>query len=274
MDLTAKDITIGTLIILLVSTFGYVITQEEMKDWYYCSAENNLKRCESLSKYGVEDARCNFFEPDSEGKTSDICTFSGVRYPWKPMSDYVDIVLTGKEDIVVTSLQKCEIEYYNVVENVYGKCSEERYNLSDCIEWKINASSPTGESCIDWSKYDYVYSCKTGEQTVQKNRTICKPVGYQINYTDKSLEIKHNCCGFFNESPYKQYKGYSVISCKQELNNICNPIIQQTSKDESVYDEAGRIFVLKKDGIEPHLVGEYDYFLDKDIYVGKVEVIK
>jgi len=185
-----------------------------------------------------------------------------------------EISFIDAESAILIPLENCYLEYYNVQEAIYGDCLREMINYSDCIKYVINESSKTGESCVEYSIYNITYSCKTGEQTVEKNRTICKPVGYQINYTGKSLQIKHDCCGYFEESPYKQYTGYSVISCKQELKGICNPIIQQSSKDESIYDEAGRIFVLKKDGIEPHLVGEYDYILDRGIDFGKVEAVK
>ena len=184
----------------------------------------------------------------------------------------VDFYLQDGTEVEIIEMQNCNIEYYNETEDIIGTCTRELYNYSDCTEVMLNK---TEEVCVDWSKYNETYNCKTGEQTVLKNQTVCKPKGFMINYSSGGVyKIPYSCCAYYNVSPYKEFPGQQLISCKQKVMGICNPLIQQSSSDYSVYDEPGRIFVITKDGIEPHLRGAHKYFLDHNIDIGKVETIK
>ena len=102
--LETKDKVYGAAIILLITILG--ITIVDINDWYYCAAENSIKECDSLTRYGIEDAKC--IKPDGKG---DICVAGGIKYPWKPLSEYVNII--QDKEILVESLQECEYIYYN-----------------------------------------------------------------------------------------------------------------------------------------------------------------
>lgn len=272
MKLRAKvGISVASLVVALVIGFvGGNLTDEQVDNLYYCQVENSLQECSSLDKYGVPDARCIFPTPVN-GKSSDICTSGGVRQAWKPARDFVDVIIP-KNAVVVKALQDCNIEHYNVTEDIIGNCSRQVYNYSDCIKYITNK---TKKVCVNWSKYNETYSCKKGTKIVLNNKTVCKPKGFMINYSrGRVYKIPYSCCGYYNESPYKEFVGKQLISCKQEVKGICNPLIQQTSPDYTRYDEPGRIFVITQKGIEPHLVGAHKYFLDHDINIGKVEAIK
>ena len=233
------------LIIAIIAGAGVTIPQLlDEGNWYFCEVENSLKQCDSLSKYGVEDAKCTF-----EG-VGDICTFEGVRMAWKPLSNYNSSLL-GKADPIVTALQDCTMIFYNETDGVMQDCQK--------------MSNKTGKL--------YNTTCYIEEQ-FQRNYTVCKPIGYMINYSRGMVyKISYDCCGFFNESPYEEYIGQPVISCKEKIAGICNPIIQQTGKDLTIYDEAGRIYVITTEGVKPYLVGSYDYILNNDIDLGKIEKV-
>ena len=149
-----------------------------------------------------------------------------------------------------------DINNFAEIQEIVINNSFETINESDCINFDINGS------CNKWSHYNLT----TDKQSKK---------GYIINYTNKKIiyNLLYDCCQYYNESPYREYKGYSIISCTLKINNICNPKIQQTSTNPRYYDSTGRIFVIKKDGIEPHLVGANRWFIDNDIYIGKITEI-
>ena len=265
MEITVKDAIYVAAIVLLITING--IQPDDIDSWNYCEVENNLKKCESLSRYGVEDAKCKYINEDGELK-SDICTSQGIRYPWKPLRDYVDINTSSETQTYVTAIQECNTSFHNVSVPVWGVCTGQKFNYSDCKRYWPNGS------CHDWSVYNYTYGCQLGSYEKTENVTICEKKGYLINHSNGiDYEIPYACCQYYNVSPYTEFTGYPIISCKQEINNICNPLIQQTSRDQSVYDEAGRIFVITREGIRPKLVGGYEWFNDNDPYIGRVEEV-
>ena len=68
--ISIKDVVYGSSIILLIGLLG--ITINDTSSWYYCELENSMRECDSLSSYGVVDAKCVYF--DGGVKKSDICT--------------------------------------------------------------------------------------------------------------------------------------------------------------------------------------------------------
>lgn len=276
MEITAKEgigLVAGIVVALVLSFIGGNLTAEQLDVLYYCQVEDSVKECSELTKYGVEDSVCVFPFPDEFGRASDRCTKNRVYYPWKPARDYLDVIIP-KGAVVVESRQDCHIEYKDVSELVMVDCYTEAIDYSNCLKEISNASSPTDKSCAEWETYNQTYGCKK-PRTITKNQTVCNSLGFNINYSNgRTYQILHDCCGYYNESPYRQFTGYQLISCKVKVKDICNPLIQQSSKDPSVYDEPGRIFVITADGIKPYLVGANEYVLNNDIYMGKVEGIK
>lgn len=233
-----KDKVYGAAIILLITFLGVQIGDSD--NWFYCEAENNLKQCDSLSKYGVLDAKCI----GSNG-VNDICTAGGIKFPWKPLDDYLDINI--KKEIVVESLQDCNLEYFNISEDILVECTKSIPDYNNCIDidWINN-------SCNEWGKTYFDVMCHNGTRIIEKNRSICEPKGFNITYPDNSnYEITGECCGYFNES--KQ------IVCKEEIGGVCNPVCQQSSVDPNVYDEYCMIYNIGDKNVVPELVGKYDY---------------
>ena len=157
-------------------------------------------------------------------------------------------------DVVVEPLQTCKDYNRSILVSLPYDCMVEIFN-NKTLELEIVA-----RVCYDYN------------QTVE-SYSVCESSGFNIHYKDgKDYTITHGCCSYYNDSPYKEFQGFSVISCKQRLNGVCNPLIQQTSKDFSEYDEAGRIFVIANEGIVQRLVGDTPYIRDNNINFGQLEV--
>ena len=249
-----RDKIYGPIIVILIAIIGVQIT--DTSDWYYCEVESNLKECESLSRYGVENAKCNFFEP-LDGKSSDICVSEGVKYPWKPMDDYVDI--SASQKVVVQSLQECHLEFENITEDIYDRCTQQAYNFSDCTGFEINGS------CNDWNIISYETSCYIKTIIKEINHTICKPKGFNVSYSNgNNYEIIGDCCGYFNET--------SQIICKDKIAGICNPTCQQSSPDPDEYDEHCMIYDLLDFQVKPKMVGDYDYVRNNQKIISRFQV--
>ena len=255
--LVTKDVILSSSVILLIVSLGINLTDlvDQTPPWYYCEMENTLQQCESLTSYGVPDAKCIIANPEIVGASSDICTKDGVRQAWKPISDYVNII-PEKGDILVESIQNCYNVSYKEIETVYEIVEDNVFNKTTQLYTVVNVS--------------YTY-----DEVIIKQRTICNPEGYNVYLSSGfNYSIKGDCCGYFEESPYKEFIGKKVISCREKVKNICNPIIQQTSNDLSEYDELGRIYVLEEEVIEQTLVGETDWVLDNNIKISSIAVLK
>ena len=215
MAIEIKDKVYGPIILILVAITGVQLTEDNTADLFYCEVENSLKECSSLSKYGVEDAKCI----GTDG-INDICTADGIKYPWMHFNNYID--LTPDNEIVVESIQDCSINYYNETQRILYSCF-------------VNETYTT---CYNYTE-------------VTRNYTTCEPLGFNVSYKDKSYEIKGDCCGYFNNT--------NEIICKEKVNNICNPVCQQTSDNPEIYDEYCMIYKITDKDVVPKLVGAYDY---------------
>lgn len=239
----------GTIVLLLLVSAGFNLSNVLDGNTYYCPLENTVQQCKTLQSYGVENARCVLYKPESGQAKTDICTSGGERAAWQPISNYIDVEI-GKATTIVGALQDCTEEVVEKRVFTFGNESYFDENGTEHIEERITAIQLVNESVPN-----------------------CKPTGFEINHSNgKTYNIEGSCCGYFEESPYEQYAGLPVISCKEPINNICNPVIQQTSKDKSEYDEAGRIYVISDIAVTPYLVGDYPFFRNNDVQISRLKV--
>ena len=143
----------------------------------------------------------------------------------------------------------------------FGSTDEIGVSQSDnCITSFYNVSNFVYEKCLNKANATY-YDCNPKEKITVANSTKCTKAGYDVKYRDETFRVRGDCCMYYEKSPYKEFIGQSVISCKPIILGICNPLIQQSSEDYSVYDEEGKIFVIQKEGIKTETVGYTDYQL-------------
>ena len=274
VDVTVKDGIVATAsVVLIIISFiaGHGLTPEQIDLMYVCEAElgsdsGGLRQCESLSKYSIEDAKCNYYNDEGILK-GDICTLNGIRYAWSPLNEYVEVIIEEmkEKNVCIEVLEECETHTINITENIVYICNETLRNFSDCLKWgkpEINGSV----YCLEYETYDETMNC-TKKVIVSKNISNCKTVGFNVTSPKGvSKYITGPCCGLFNDS-MDTYR----IECKGLVAGICQIGIQQTSKDPNVYDEFGMIYDISINGIEPHMVGEYKYVLDNQIEVSNIK---
>lgn len=162
------------------------------------------------------------------------------------------------KDIIVTQLQSCHVDYFNVSVKTYINCTEWNYNYSDCIHTAINGS------CDEWSKEYYNTTCYNGTVLVEENKSVCENIGFNITLEDKYFyNVTGSCCGYYNET--------QEIVCKEVLAGVCNPVCQQTSDDKKVFDEYCDIYDITSKKISYTSVGEYDYVEKNKIKLSKIK---
>lgn len=249
VEIKVKDTVYGTAILILITIMG--VQLQSTDNWYYCELENTLKECNSLSSYGIPDAKCI----GVDGK-NDICTASGTRQAWQPIENYIN--LTIDKEVVVESLQECHIENYTIFESNPYSCMETLYNYSNCADILPNGT------CTEYSSYLENSTCYN-DILVVKNRTVCEPLGYNVLFKNgDEYNITGACCGYFNET--------QEIVCKEKVNGICNPSCQQTSIDPEIYDEYCTIYKIGDKSVIPNVVGEYDYVRDYQVKLSDMKV--
>lgn len=171
------------------------------------------------------------------------------------VGDFGFLVVDDYKSVSVITVER--VVFYNFSQDVFVSCELWSYNFSDCEKVIINSS---GEVCVDWARVYYTGSCYDKTILVRKNYSVVKPLGYNIDYfSSEEFSLFGDCCKYYAVSPYREFVGEEVISCKDVLFNVCNPLIQQSSSNFKEFDEFGFIYVLKKTGVEVHRVGGYSY---------------
>lgn len=178
------------------------------------------------------------------------------------------------KDFDVSILYDCT--YHNETIPIMGECVRNVTDYDNCIEWELNINGT--ETCIKYGTKDVNYSCITGYEEVEVE--TCVENGFIIDYGKDSYEITGDCCNYFEVSPYGAFED-EVISCRQKLLSSqsyeyqCLSPLQQTSDDNTVFDEFGIIYDLQKNKIISANVGEYTYVVEKKIKPSKIkETIK
>lgn len=103
----------------------------------------------------------------------------------------------------------CTTEFYDEVQEIYGTCIH-YYNHTDCL----NSSGPNTACSLNQNQINF--QCKTGETTVTKNVTECKPNDEFIISIDQGAAVLKKQIDFSDWGPcvYKAQNSCLIVTCQ------------------------------------------------------------
>jgi hypothetical protein len=192
-----------------------------------------------------------------------ITVLSQLGYIVKP-GPIVDVETTKSQvtdTIVLEKKETCTTELYDEVQDVYSTCVYYN-NYTDCLNTSgLNtACSPKQDT--------YSFQCKTGEKTVQKSRTECKPNDEFIISIDKGTVALKKQIDFSDFGPciYEEENNCLIITCQSKYDGANDGKFHGCKSGTScqkfeICDNS--IKTLYKNSREDYAEEDSSFFLDK-----------
>jgi len=110
--------------------------------------------------------------------------------------------------ITLQDKETCITEFYDEVQEIYEECVY-YYNYTDCL----NTSGLNTDCSLKHNTW--TFQCKTGEKTVTKERTECKPDNNFIISIDKGTAVLKKQIDFSEWGPcvYEEENNCLIVTC-------------------------------------------------------------
>ena len=163
--------------------------------------------------------------------------------------------------ITLEEKDTCTIEFYDEVQDVYGTCIYYT-NSTGCL----NTSGPNTDCSVNQEQF--YYSCKTGETTVAKNKTECKPNDEFIISIDKGAAVLKKQIDYSNFGPciYEEQNSCLVVTCVSMYDGAHKGQFTDCNSGKScqrfeICDD--NINTLYKNSREDFVENDHSFYLDK-----------
>jgi hypothetical protein len=178
-----------------------------------------------------------------------------------PLADIISTKYQITSTISLEGKETCTTEFYDEVEDVNENCVY-YYNYTDC-------QNISGINTDCSSKQDVRnYQCKTGEKTVEKNRTECKPNDEFIILIDGGKAVAKKQIDFSDFGPciYKEENNCLIVTCVSLYDGAHQGKFTDCSGGKScqrfeICDDS--IKTLYKNSREDFVEDDPSFFLDK-----------
>lgn len=104
--------------------------------------------------------------------------------------------------------ETCTTTFYDEIQNTYGNCIF-YYNYTSCL----NTTGPNTDCSLQQDARNY--SCKTGEITVAKNSTECKPTDDFVISIEQGAAVLKKQIDYSNWGPciYEEQNSCLIVTC-------------------------------------------------------------
>ena len=115
------------------------------------------------------------------------------------------------DSAVINEIEDCHTEFYDEAEDIFGYAAMEKNVYGSCIYYNsytycLNTSGANTDCSAEQLAHNY--SCiigtepyqsykKIGEQTIQKNRTVCDKTGYSVDIAGSAKKIDFEKAGYY-----------------------------------------------------------------------------
>lgn len=132
----------------------------------------------------------------------------GVFSQLSPIASIISKVSQVTPTISLEEKETCTTNFYDEVEDVYGNCIR-YHNYTDCL----NTTGPNTDCSTEQTTS--TFRCRTGEATINRNRTECKPNDDFIISIDQGAAVLKKQIDYSDWGPcvYSEENNCLIVTC-------------------------------------------------------------